>query len=1008
MNLVLPLAALLVVADPAKVPPPVNAVAYSADGKHLFAAANRMIVFDASGNVVTPKNHTDTSVTAIAVAADAPVAVAVGRPGEPSAVRVGDRAMLRPKDTVNTLAYSPNSKYLAAASYDRVVYLLGEDKLKPRELRDHSDAVYGVAFHPDGKLLATCAADRTVKVWDADTGKRLYTLGEATDWLYTVAWSPDGKHIAAAGVDKTIRVWRVTSTEGKLIIAQFAHEAPVTKLAYSPDGKTIYTSAENRTLKAWHADTLTEKKVYAMQSDTVLALAVRPDGKQLALGRYDGTLALLDPTTGTMTDVLPTKPKPPTVTKTAPDFGQRGRTVTVEVSGRHLDGVTAVTADGASAKIKSAEFGRIAFDLDLPATLATGRIALTLKSEAGTATTTFYVDPFPTEPTPNAATLVSLDRTFVGAIDRAGEADTYRFACAEGQEVGVQCVAGGKLEPVLEWLDPAGNIVAERTNGLLAVRCRKAGVHTLAVRDRDFFGDKGRTYRLHVGTIPVVASVFPLGLRAGSEATVRVRGVFLDAPTATVKATADAKPGSKLPVPVVSKNGPVLGSPTVVVGEFPEHGPDTKIDAVPGTANGVVTAPGHIDTWSFRAKKGEPLVIEVAARRHGSPLDPWVEVTDAKGNPVERAVLRGVAKVYTTLRDHDSTAPGIRLESFNEFAMDDYVLIDRELMKIERMPVGPDDDCHFYSVGGNRLAWLGTTPAAHANGSPAYKVQVHPPGSQFPPNGLPLVRLYYRNDDGGPGYGKDAALTFDPPADGEYRVRIGDSDGRSGDGYAYRLTVRPPKPDYAINLSNRTPAVWRGGAVPVGVTVNRIDGFDGPVAVRLEGLPPGFHSAASRVEAGQFKTTLAVWADADVKNPPDGTKNFKIVGEALVAGRSAVRETQAGRPTVVEPGDIVTSVAQKELTIKPGRETTFDVTIERRKDFKGRVPLEVRGMPHGVRVENVGLNGILITERETTRRVILYAEPWVKSATVPLVVLATNEGKGTEHAAPPVTLRIAE
>ena len=53
------------------------------------------------------------------------------------------------------------------------------------------------------------------------------------------------------------------------------------------------------------------------------------------------------------------------------------------------------------------------------------------------------------------------------------------------------------------------------------------------------------------------------------------------------------------------------------------------------------------------------------------------------------------------------------------------------------------------------------------------------------------------------------------------------------------------------------------------------------------------------------------------------------------------------------------------------------MTIERRNGFKGRVPLDVRGLPHGVRVLDIGLNGVLITERETTRTIVIYAEPWV-------------------------------
>ena len=80
--------------------------------------------------------------------------------------------------------------------------------------------------------------------------------------------------------------------------------------------------------------------------------------------------------------------------------------------------------------------------------------------------------------------------------------------------------------------------------------------------------------------------------------------------------------------------------------------------------------------------------------------------------------------------------------------------------------------------------------------------------------------------------------------------------------------------------------------------------------------------------------------------------------------------------------------------------------IERRNGFKGRVPLEVRGLPHGVRVLDIGLNGILITEREPSAEVVIYAEPWVKPMDHPFVVLAKREGKNTEHAARSVLLKV--
>ena len=66
----------------------------------------------------------------------------------------------------------------------------------------------------------------------------------------------------------------------------------------------------------------------------------------------------------------------------------------------------------------------------------------------------------------------------------------------------------------------------------------------------------------------------------------------------------------------------------------------------------------------------------------------------------------------------------------------------------------------------------------------------------------------------------------------------------------------------------------------------------------------------------------------------------------------------------------------------------------------------MRGLPHGVRVLDVGLNGILITEKETSRTFVIYVEPWVSRRTHPFVVVAKQEGKNAEFAAKSVLLRV--
>ena len=51
-------------------------------------------------------------------------------------------------------------------------------------------------------------------------------------------------------------------------------------------------------MKIWDADTGTERRTIEGQSDWPQALAWSPDGRTLAVGRYDGTVSLYDAATG--------------------------------------------------------------------------------------------------------------------------------------------------------------------------------------------------------------------------------------------------------------------------------------------------------------------------------------------------------------------------------------------------------------------------------------------------------------------------------------------------------------------------------------------------------------------------------------------------------------------------------------------------------------------------------------------------------------------------------------
>jgi WD40 repeat protein len=77
------------------------------------------------------------------------------------------------------------------------------------DFKGHSEQVNSVAFSPDGKYLASGSRDKTIKLWDVETQREVKTL-QGHSWSVTsVAFSPDGKHIASGSWDSTVKVWSV-------------------------------------------------------------------------------------------------------------------------------------------------------------------------------------------------------------------------------------------------------------------------------------------------------------------------------------------------------------------------------------------------------------------------------------------------------------------------------------------------------------------------------------------------------------------------------------------------------------------------------------------------------------------------------------------------------------------------------------------------------------------------------------------------------------------------------
>jgi WD40 repeat protein/serine/threonine protein kinase len=86
----------------------------------------------------------------------------------------------------------------------------------------HTADVVGFAFSPDSRRLATASFDRTIKLWDTATGREVCTLRGHTAGVLVVAFSPDGHRLVSGGIDSTARVWDATPLPTGILQAQDA------------------------------------------------------------------------------------------------------------------------------------------------------------------------------------------------------------------------------------------------------------------------------------------------------------------------------------------------------------------------------------------------------------------------------------------------------------------------------------------------------------------------------------------------------------------------------------------------------------------------------------------------------------------------------------------------------------------------------------------------------------------------------------------------------------------
>jgi WD40 repeat protein len=216
------------------------------------------------------------------------------------------RTFIGHTDTVESVAFSPDGKYVLTGSLDKTAKLW--DAASGAEVlifTGHAGSVESVAFSPDGKYVLTGSSDKTAKLWDTATGALVRTFSDPTSVVRTsvemkrsshsVAFSPDGKYVLTGSDDGTPKLWDAAT--GAVVRIFSGHTNIVRSVAFSPDGKYVLTGGLDNTARLWNAATGEEVRTFRL-TGWVLSVAFSPDGKYVLTGGTNDDPTLWSTATG--------------------------------------------------------------------------------------------------------------------------------------------------------------------------------------------------------------------------------------------------------------------------------------------------------------------------------------------------------------------------------------------------------------------------------------------------------------------------------------------------------------------------------------------------------------------------------------------------------------------------------------------------------------------------------------------------------------------------------------
>jgi len=226
------------------------------------------------------------------------------------------------------------------------------------------------------------------------------------------------------------------------------------------------------------------------------------------------------------------------------------------------------------------------------------------------------------------------------------------------------------------------------------------------------------------------------------------------------------------------------------------------------------------------------------------------------------------------------------------------------------------------------------------------------------------------NDDAtfpGAQFNKDSLIAHTFAKAGRYVVEIRNLWKVTGENFPYELLVRFPKPEANLMLATEHPYVYPGEKGKLKVTLDRRDGFDGPVPVVVTGLPGGMTAEPLEIPAGKKEGEIILQSG---QAPPGTYAQITISGQGTAAAWQSVKIASGGGEgatyatvreatlVVAEKPQFSLEAAVTTLNLVKGGTAEFVVGIKRAAGFTAPIRFSFENLPDGVTAENLTAAGM--------------------------------------------------